>query len=119
MIHANQNYLLESEVIGHLQRRIGHCPAFMHSHAYVVTEAAGRTGRVDLISKSVFRNEAIGPITDELDAVERRDAGHRLLPHLPVHRDAAAWLDVEFLTAANYLIHPANGLSPAERKIHS
>src|SRR3546814_11422717 len=32
MIHANQNYLLESEVIGHLQRRIGHCPAFMHSH---------------------------------------------------------------------------------------
>src|SRR3546814_9113450 len=73
MIHANQNYLLESEVIGHLQRRIGHCPAFMHSHAYVVTEAAGRTGRVDLISKSVFRNEAIGPITDELDAVERRD----------------------------------------------
>src|SRR3546814_9070917 len=51
MIHANQNYLLESEVIGHLQRRIGHCPAFMHSHAYVVTEAAGRTGRVDLISK--------------------------------------------------------------------
>src|SRR3546814_16458841 len=77
MIHANQNYLLESEVIGHCQRRIGHCPAFMHSHAYVVTEAAGRTGRVDLISKSVFRNEAIGPITDELDAVERRDAGDR------------------------------------------
>src|SRR3546814_10658282 len=42
MIHANQNYLLESEVIGYLQRRIGHCPAFMHSHADVVTEAAGR-----------------------------------------------------------------------------
>src|SRR3546814_18469529 len=94
MIHANQNYLLESEVIGHLQRRIGHCPALMHSHAYVVTEAAGRTGRVDLIRKSDFRNEAIGPITDELDAVERRAAGHRLLQHLHVTGDYSAWREV-------------------------
>lgn len=118
MVHADHDHLPEAQVIGDLQGGIGYCPAFVHALTDVMAEAFGRTRRVDAVSQSVFVNETISAIADELDAIQFADVIGGLFQHLAIHGDVVFRVEIELAETEKDLVHPDHRMLAKERQIH-
>jgi hypothetical protein len=84
-----------------------------------MAEAFGRTRRVDAVSQSVFVNETISAIADELDAIQFVDVIGGLFQHLAIHGDVVFRVEIEFSEAQENFVHADDYLAAKEGKVHS